>query len=355
MTAVIVLGVVAMVQGAFLVLLVIFLVVRRTLYPVRRDSLAAARAVLGDAVNRWLVSGGSIEVVRDAMRAFPAAARVGYVAHLVRSQFPAAERVTLSGALRDEAWVRRALKGATSRRWGRRLEAARALAFVGTDFDRRVLGGLLVDTQPAVAIAAVSALPAVADATLVARVVEAYPTLPDVVRRFIDATLRELREETAEALAVQLVVAAPARSLSRWIGLAEALDLLPVLDRAMALHAYDDARVRAAVARAARRLPRTSTVQLLAAMAHDGDPGVRVEAVRSLGELGVETVPVLTSALHDGSWQVRRQAALSLAMLGERGRAVLRAGRGDADPYVRDIASLVSGLSNGALLELTSR
>jgi len=353
-TAAAVLVVVAMLQGVFLTLLVAFLVTRRALHPGKRDRFAGARVALDEAVQRWLVAGGSVDDVRAAIRAIPAPARVGYVAHLARGLLPPAQRAALAHALRDEPWVRQALAGATDTRWSRRLETARALAFVGTEYDRRLLGSLLTDPHPAVSVAAVSALPGIADDILVAKVVDAYPGLPYVVRGFLDATLRDLRGEVERALRTRLGPNAPPRALARWIGLAEALDLLSVVEIAVTLHAHADARVRAAVARAARRLPRDATVQLLALMAADDDVTVRVDAVRSLGELGVQTVPFLTTSLRDVSWRVRRQSALSLAMLGERGRAVLREARNDPDPYVRDVASLVSGLSTGALLELTS-
>ncbi|MBI1810153.1 MAG: HEAT repeat domain-containing protein, partial [Gemmatimonadetes bacterium] len=227
--------------------------------------------------------------------------------------------------------------------------------FVGTAGDRQLLGTLLADPHPAVAVAAVSALPGVADDGLVAQVVDAYPSLSPFVRGFLDLTLRELREPVTRALVSRMRMDAPTLALARRIALAEALDLLPVLDQAMALRGHVDADVRAAVARAARRLPRDATVQLLARMTRDADVTVRVEAARSLGELGPGSVPFLGGALHDTSWRVRRQAALSLALLGERGRLALREARADADPYVRDIASLVSGLSDGALLEITAR
>ena len=355
MTAAAVLIVVAIVQGAFLTLLLLFLFARRALHPASRDQYDGARAAVDASVRRWLVADGSVADVRDAIRAIPAPARVGYVAHFARGMLPPAQREELTRALRDEEWVRSALRGAVSGRWSKRLEAARALAFVGTEHDRRLLGALLEDEHPAVSVAAVSALPAVADEMLVARVVDAYPNLSPFVRGFLDATLRELRDAVAKALETRLVRTAHPQALARWIGLAEALDLFQVLERVVQLHAHEDAGVRAAVARAARRLPRKDTVPLLALIAADADVDVRVEAVRSLGELGVETVPFLSTALHDVSWRVRRQAALSLALLGEPGRGVLRDGRNNPDPDVRDVAGLVSGLSDGALLELATR
>jgi hypothetical protein len=57
--------------------------------------------------------------------------------------------------------------------------------------------------------------------------------------------------------------------------------------------------------------------------------------------------------MRDRSWMVRRRSALALAQLGESGRLAVRELTDDADPYVANMATVVSGLSSGALLELT--
>jgi hypothetical protein len=49
---------------------------------------------------------------------------------------------------------------------------------------------------------------------------------------------------------------------------------------------------------------------------------------------------------------VRFRCALSLALLGEAGRRALRAARERSDRYAADMAKLVSGLSDGAVIEL---
>jgi hypothetical protein len=56
--------------------------------------------------------------------------------------------------------------------------------------------------------------------------------------------------------------------------------------------------------------------------------------------------------LSDRVWLVRVRAAISLAQMGERGRAALRAARAGDDRFARDMATMVTGLTEGAILEM---
>ena len=60
----------------------------------------------------------------------------------------------------------------------------------------------------------------------------------------------------------------------------------------------------------------------------------------------------LAPLLADRVWLVRLRAALSLAQLGERGRAALRVANEGNDRFAREMATMVSGLTDGAVLEL---
>jgi hypothetical protein len=66
------------------------------------------------------------------------------------------------------------------------------------------------------------------------------------------------------------------------------------------------------------------------------------------------SVGALVTATHDPAWAVRYASALSLAQVGESGRAALGTLRADDDRYVADMATLISGLTDGALLELVT-
>jgi HEAT repeat protein len=88
-------------------------------------------------------------------------------------------------------------------------------------------------------------------------------------------------------------------------------------------------------------------------MVEDRASGVRAGAARSLGQLGAGSAAVvLAPLLSDPVWQVRLFAGLALAQVGERGRAALRTAREGSDRFARDMATMVSGLSDGAVLEL---
>jgi HEAT repeat protein len=86
----------------------------------------------------------------------------------------------------------------------------------------------------------------------------------------------------------------------------------------------------------------------------DDSAVVRERAAASLGFLASpRALPMLQASMRDASWLVRRRSALALAQLGESGRLAVRALTYDPDPYVANMATVVSGLSGGALLELT--
>jgi HEAT repeat protein len=96
-----------------------------------------------------------------------------------------------------------------------------------------------------------------------------------------------------------------------------------------------------------------AVVPALAHALKDADPAVRSSAAHSLGELGSAlAIPALLVAARDDVWAVRVRATLALSQLGEQGRAAVRSLRDDPDRYVADIAMLISGLGDGALLDM---
>lgn len=353
MSAIIVLAVIGLFQSAFLVLLVIFLGVRRHLDDVRDVAFVAGREALSEPLSAWLGGGGAVEPFVVALRSLPGRTALGYVGNLARTTIPPAERAVLARALRDEPWVHKVLAGATSSRWGRRLDAARCLALAGAPTDGAVLESLLNDSRPAVAIAAVNALPRVADAQFVARLLDRLVVLPHVVALYLQGTLREMRELVEPPLAERLSKDASPRALARWTELAGALELPQALDRVALLADHPDAQVRQATARALRRVPRQRSVDILQRLLGDSEAGVRAVAAHALGELAsTGAIPALIAAAHDPALNVRYRATLALTQLGEPGRAAVRSLRTDGDRYVADIATLVIGLGDGALLDM---
>jgi HEAT repeat protein len=354
LSTIVVLGVIAVVQTIFLVMLVAFLLVRRVYDRARRAAFSSGRAALVGPVRDWLVSNGSIRPVVEGLAVLPAAAVVGYTSYFVRGNVPLEKREELADALRDARWIKRSIAAAGSRRWWRRIEAARAIALVGTAEDRDTVRRLFDDAQPAVAIAAVDCLPRVADAALVGAVLDRYATLPVMVRHYLENTLSELRGVVEPELIARLRSDRPAESLAHWVTLAAAIVSAPALKAAAALAGHESETVRAAVADALRRTPNDATLLTLGVLLCDDSAIVRERAAASLGFIASpRAVPMLQDSMRDPSWTVRRRSALALAQLGEPGRLAVRALTDDPDRYVANIATVVSGLSGGALLELT--
>ncbi|MEO8335986.1 MAG: HEAT repeat domain-containing protein [bacterium] len=354
MGALAVLLVIGIMQGVFLLLLVLFLGVRHQVDRHRDRTFIATSEHVAERMNAWLAGSGRAEEFVASLRALRGATAVGVAGNLLQTSIPGAERVALANALRDEPWVRRALAGGSSRRWGRRLECARCLALVGTPADGVLLESLLTDERPSIGIAAVSALPLVADARLVGVVLDRIVTMPVVVRHYLHATLRELRTLVEPALTERLARRdASIIELSGWTELAGALQLPSSIDQAALLESHSNADVRKGVARALRRVPRQRSVDALQRLLCDPDDSVRAVAAHGLGELAsASAIPALLVAARDPVWNVRYRATLALSQLGEPGRAAVRVLRNDGDHYVSDIATLVTGLSDGALLDL---
>jgi HEAT repeat protein len=353
-TALTVLATIAVAQGCFLLLLLVFLAERRRHGRLHRARLAAAREGLAVPLREWLAMDGGAEPVIVALRRLPVPVVVGYVSLLVRSVVPIERRGELSILLRDEGWMSRALAGARSRFWWRRIEAARALSLVGEPSDRPVVQRLLEDRQAEVAIAAVACLPRVADADLINRELDRYAMLTPMLRQYLLATLREMQELVDPLLAARLRPDAEPIALSERVRLAATLEFPRALRAAVPLATHVSAAVRAAVAIALGRMPNEASFRSLGMLLRDSDAAVREAATASLGALASPAaVPMLAAAMRDSNWHVRRRAGLALAQLGDAGRAVVDALRTDPDPYVASMATLASGLTEGALLELT--
>lgn len=348
-----VLGVILVVQGVFLVLLVVFVAIRRGYDRHRRAAFVAGEAALAGPMRDWIVAGAHAEPVVRALAALPRGTAVGYVALLARQTIPTAQRDELALALRNERWIAHAVRQRHSRLWWRRLEAARALSIIGTARDRAAVLALVRDEHPAVQIAAASALPRVGDEATFGEVVDALDTMPGVVRQFLTGVLRQSASVAAGALAARIRGGAAMPHLAKWIDLASSLDDPRAVASMFEHVGHPAAAVRRAVARAMGHHAGPDAARALAALVRDSDWTVRAAAARSVGEVGAgATAPLVAPLVSDPVWRVRLHAALALAQLGERGRAALRAAREGDDRFARDMATLVSGLSDGAVLEM---
>lgn len=353
MTLPVALGVIAIAQVILLILLLGFLWVRRSYNTRIRTATALAQTELQGPLREWLLEGGTPQALMTRLRAMPRETAVGCIALLARLTIPPAYREELRRVLREEPWVRTALGNWSHRRWWRRLEAARALSLTATPADREVVLALYEDDHPGVQVAAASALPQVIDDAVVLRVLDRIDVVPKVVRQFVTIVLRSCSREVGPLLAARLSESQRVGELASCIELAEAIDHPAAIGAARSLASHPAVPVRRTVARALRRDPSpeasAAAIQLLA----DPDASVRSAAARTLGQLGSRSaIAALTVALSDPVWIVRLRSAVALAQTGDPGRAALRSARESGDRYARETATMVGGLSDGALIDL---
>ena len=353
MNAIALLSVIALAQGVFLCFIVAMLLINRSRLSWRRRGRASAESSLSAPVKQWLVGEGDASAVAAALRLVPADFALEQLVAVLASRVASAARDELAVALRDERWVHRALRRSRSPIWWRRLAAARLLAVVGAERDRTMLRELLADRNPAVQTAATASLRRLADAELVEFVLDQLPARAIAVRRYQFAELKETWQLATPLLLRRITPEAAAGHLEVWISLAESIGSAELLARVVRLQDHPAARVRIATARALKRYYHPDSVDALGRLLADEDWRVRGQAARALGTLGAsDAVEALGRALRDPSWWVRFRAGLALAQIGEPGRRVLREVRSTGDRFAAEMATMVSGLSEGGIVEL---
>jgi HEAT repeat protein len=349
-----ILAVVAGVQFAFLGLLVAFIFVVRIKFRRRATALVAAQARVEPLVRDWLVGASDAQAVRDFLASLPATVARDVAVRLSQAALPDRRAAELAELVRDDPWFRAGVARSTSVLWWRRLEASRLLSELGTVAEESVVRALLRDPQPAVRIGASAALRRASSPALVEMVLEELPEQPLVVRSFQLGLLKDQWQVTQAALAPRLRRDASLLALPHWINVAESLALPDLLESVLRLHDHPAVGVRIAVARALRGYFHPATAGVLGRLLDDSDWRVRAQAARAFGVLGDPiAIPALAARLTDAAWWVRFRSALALSQLGEAGRRALRDARDLDDAFGSQMATMVSGLSPGSILELT--
>jgi HEAT repeat protein len=353
-STIIALAVLATAQMVFCLLLLVYLLGHRGIRRQRARREEEAAASIAEPMNRWLVGEGSADAVAAYLRALPPDSALEQVTRLATLRVAPERHAALAAAMERDGWVVRALQGARSRRWWKRLAAVRLLAVVGKPAHRLALRRLLLDRHPAVQLAAASCLGRVDDPELVSLVVETLPRRPVAVRHYLFGALRQCWPRTVPLLAARLRADTPPDRLEVWVNLAEVIATPEILTRVLPLHTHAAPGVRLAVARALKHYFHADSVGALGVLLADEDWRVRAQAARALGALhATDAIAALGLALADPAWWVRFRAGLSLAQLGEPGRRVLRAARETtSDQFAREMATMVSGLPDGGVLEL---
>ena len=344
---------VALSQAAFFALLVLLVFINRARRVRRARRAALAASQVAEPLRNWVLGSAKVSDVAAALRALKPADALEQITAAVASRLAPEQLAELARTVREERWVRRLLRQSSSRWWWRRLDAARLLAVVASLRDRALLLRLLEDPHPAVQAAATSCLTRLGDSVLIDHVLDTLHTRCAIVRVFQLGMLRNAGRETVPALLRRIRPDAPVAKLEAWITLAESLGEPRCLAALLELRHHPLVQVRISTARGLRGYYHADAAAALGEMMRDDDWRVRAQAARSLGSIGArDAVPALTQALEDRAWWVRFRAALALAQLDEPGRRALREARSLTDRYAADMAAMVSGLSDGAVVEL---
>ncbi len=345
--------IVALLQGTMLAALMLFILTNRWIRRRRRTALLPRRAILDATMRRWALGEVGPEPVGRALEGLPTAAAVDALVEWA-SRLPVERWSILAQEIERRPWAARVRAGATSRRWWKRLQAARFLSVVATAADAPLLARLVGDPHSAVHIAAAAALVRTADARVVTAALERLPDLGSTVQAYYAAMLRHAHV-TVVPLLVERLTRVYDPALPRYAEFAGRLSATGLRDAITTLAAHRNPEVRVQVARALGGFPHPQSVTVLGGLATDAAWEVRAQATRALGRIADPgTLAVLSARLTDAVWWVRLRAALALMRLGPSGRDALLAAEIGPDPDARYVARLILGLSSQALAEFAA-
>ncbi len=314
----------------------------------------AAPLALREPLQQFLVNGKSAQPIADELaRLRPAIAsrqmeRLGG-AILAREQMEA-----LAQMVRGDPWVVRSIAGGSSRRWWKRLAAARLIPMVYSERDAPLLSRLATDAHPAVAAAATAAIASHGDRALVEKLVRNLHKAAPTLRLQQMYALRSHADIVSPLVAEALARDIPANEMQAMVQLGEIVGTPAPLVEIVRLADHPNADVRAAVARALRAAFVPGAGEAAQQLLKDPDWHVRAAAARALEGLRVvNAVPALREALRDEEWWVRFRAAGALAALGEPGSIALEEAIVADDTYASDMAIAIGGLSEINRLDIS--
>lgn len=346
-----VLTMVAILQVAFIVLLLTTLVLGRALAAWRSPRREQAVAELTAVANHWLASSGDDAALIETIERSDFPTVVGVLQRL-GSQVGGDVWEELVVLVRTTRWFDQVKKRAHARVWWRRLSATHALAMVAEPMDLPLIEALVHDKNPVVRLATVSTLKRVQNAMLLDATLELADTTQTVVRRYLLEMLTQSPGLDLAVIADRIDHPASMRQLRILLDLVAELGVPGFLDHVLPYAQSPDLEVRIAVVRTLGEFPHPRSEAALLDLLTDSAWQVRAQAAVSLGATGaLAAAGALRGALTDRSWWVRLRAALSLRRLGPAGAEILQAVTPDEDKYAYEMARYILGLDDAAVAE----
>jgi HEAT repeat protein len=305
---------------------------RRLEQPLARARTAVAQAVDGHTDQNE---------ARAALAALPMNCRITVLADLAPT-LRGVQRDRLELLARESGVVETAERWVCSRRWWRRLHAARVYTLL--QGSGGPIGRMLDDPAWEVRAEAaqwVALAPTDADiARLVAMLDDTHP-LPRFAAK---DSLRRIGGRAAGPLATLLADVSGAQAAAA-LEVATAVATPAMLAPALRLTEDELPETRCRAAAVLSVLGGEQAVTALERLLGDPDPDVRAGAATALGKLGHwPAATALAARLGDQSWEVRRAAALSLRELRGPGVVLLRRALERDDRFAADIAQQVLDL-----------
>lgn len=347
--------IIALLQLTFIVLTLFLLFVTRLRGSRWRARGDDAERLLAGPLRRIMLGDDDGEELAAALSRLRPDVAVREVMAIGGARLSPEQRRNLASLVRHADWVERTLSQATSGKWWKRMEAARLYSIVCDEGDDKPVARLVTDKHAAVASAATMAIGGCASPFLVGVVVRGLAARSSSIRLQQCNALRQ-HADLATATVVDLLARpASAPELRAWVQLVEVLATPDALAAVVPLASHPDVEIRTSTARALRSYFSPDAAEAVTRLLRDEDWRVRAAAARAVGALNVRNaIPLLSDCLNDEAWWVRFRAGLALADLSQEGRDALGRIRNSPDPFARDMAVLIGGLSDGSRLELTS-
>jgi len=345
--------IVAIVQGALLVALIVLIILNRWFRLRRSTRLNPRREAMDASMRRWAAGSVPLAGVLVGLSRLPVPLAIDALVKW-SARVPGERWRQLAVALEQHWWAKLVRTNSRSARWWKRLECARFLSVVAMPRDAARLIQLVNDPHPAVHVAAVAALERVENNSLTLAALERLPRLAPTVQSYYAAMLQRSRPVVIEHLQKRLR-RSDDPALPRLAEFASRLGEPALRERLTALADHADPEVRVQSARALGSFPHRESVAALKQLATDPAWEVRAQAMRSLGMItDVTTLPLVKVGLRDTMWWVRLRAALALMRFAAAGRNALLEAEVGADAEARSTAKLVLGLPAQALAEFAA-